>query len=57
MDIEYVYVVDEGTLEDLKVIDRPARICLAVRIGSCRLIDNVGVRIGESSECRIVNSG
>ena len=57
VDIEYVDVVDESTLEDLKVIDRPARICLAVRIGSCRLIDNVGVRIGESSECRIMNSG
>jgi pantoate--beta-alanine ligase len=42
-DIEYVEVVDADTLERLSIIDRPARICLAVRIGSCRLIDNVGV--------------
>ncbi len=42
-DVEYVEVVDAGTLEPLRAIDRPARICLAVRIGSCRLIDNVGV--------------
>ena len=42
-DIEYVEIVDAETLERLTVVDRPARICLAVRIGSCRLIDNVGV--------------
>ena len=42
-DIEYVEVVDTDTLERLNIVDRPARICLAVRIGSCRLIDNVGV--------------
>jgi pantoate--beta-alanine ligase len=45
-DIEYVDVVDAETLEVLHTIDRPARICLAVRIGSCRLIDNVGVDVG-----------
>ena len=43
VDIEYVEVVDADTLEALRVIDRSARLCLAVRIGSCRLIDNVGV--------------
>ena len=42
-EIEYVEVVDAASLESLDKIDRPARICLAVRIGSCRLIDNVGV--------------
>lgn len=42
-EIEYVDVVDASTLETLGKIDRPARICLAVRFGSCRLIDNVGV--------------
>ncbi len=41
--IEYVEAVDAETLTPLKTIDRPARICLAVRIGSCRLIDNVAV--------------
>ena len=44
-DIEYVDVVDATTLELLREVDRPARICLAVRIGSCRLIDNVGVDV------------
>lgn len=44
-DIEYVDVVNADTLETLKVIDRPARICLAVRIGPCRLIDNIAVEI------------
>ena len=46
-EIEYVDVVDPDTLEALNVIDGTARICLAVRIGSCRLIDNVGVTVGE----------
>lgn len=42
-DIEYIEVVDPDTLESVNTIDRPVRICLAVRIGSCRLIDNIGV--------------
>ncbi len=44
-DIEYVDIVDADTLDVLQIVDRPARICLAVRIGSCRLIDNVAVNI------------
>lgn len=45
LDVEYVDVVDADTLEVLQVIDRPSRICLAVRFGSCRLIDNVAVNV------------
>lgn len=41
--IDYIDVVDAESLAVLATIDRPARICLAVRIGSCRLIDNVAV--------------
>lgn len=41
VDIEYVEVVDAKTLKPLTVIDRPARMCLAVKFGTCRLIDNV----------------
>ena len=41
--IDYVEIVDARTLESLKQIDRPARICAAVHFGSCRLIDNVGI--------------
>jgi len=43
VEIEYVDVVDPATLERITHIDRQARICVAVRIGPCRLIDNVGV--------------
>lgn len=45
--IEYVDVVDAESLAVLKSIDRPARVCLAVRIGNCRLIDNVAIGSGE----------
>ena len=41
--IEYVEIVDSETLDLLSIVDRSARICLAVRIGSCRLIDNIGI--------------
>jgi pantoate--beta-alanine ligase len=41
--IDYIEVVDAETLEPLATVDRPARICLAVRIGPARLIDNIGV--------------
>ncbi len=41
--IEYIDIVDTQTLQDLDEVDRPARICLAVRIGACRLIDNIAV--------------
>lgn len=38
---EYAEVVDAATLEPLAVIDRPAVLAAAVRIGETRLIDNV----------------
>ncbi len=41
--IDYVDVIDAVTLNPLTVIRGTVRICLAVRIGPCRLIDNVGV--------------
>ena len=39
--VEYVSVADAATLEELDVIDRPALVSLAVRIGTTRLIDNI----------------
>lgn len=42
-EIQYAEVVDPETLDPLKTIDGTARICLAVRIGTCRLIDNIAV--------------
>ncbi len=39
--LEYVSLADEETLEDLPKIDRPALLLLAARVGATRLIDNV----------------
>ena len=39
--IDYVSIADANTMEELKKIDRPAIVFLAVRIGKTRLIDNV----------------
>jgi pantoate--beta-alanine ligase len=38
--IDYVSVADTDTLDELRTIDRPALVSLAVRIGGTRLIDN-----------------
>jgi pantoate--beta-alanine ligase len=42
-EVEYINVVDPGTLEDIDVIDKKALIAVAVRFGSARLIDNIQV--------------
>lgn len=39
--VDYVSVADAETLEELAVIDRPALVSIAVRIGQTRLIDNI----------------
>jgi len=39
--IEYVEIVDAAQLEKVEKIDLPVAICIAVRIGKTRLIDNV----------------
>ncbi len=41
--IDYVAIVDPETLEDMAVLDRPARMALAVKVGSTRLIDNMAL--------------
>ncbi|HUU82279.1 MAG TPA: pantoate--beta-alanine ligase [Phycisphaerae bacterium] len=43
VEIDYVAILDPDTLESVQRVDGPARICLAVRIGKCRLIDNLAV--------------
>jgi pantoate--beta-alanine ligase len=40
LEVDYVSVADEQTLEELDTIERPALILLAARVGSTRLIDN-----------------
>ena len=39
--IDYVSVAGANDLEELKVVDRPTLVSLAVRIGKTRLIDNI----------------
>jgi len=39
--IDYVSIASPDTLEELDVIDRPALVSLAVKIGRTRLIDNI----------------
>ncbi|VEN73606.1 Pantothenate synthetase [Candidatus Desulfarcum epimagneticum] len=38
--IDYISICDPDTLEDVDVIERPALMALAVRVGKIRLIDN-----------------
>lgn len=40
LSLDYVSISDEQTLEELDIIDRPALVLLAARIGATRLIDN-----------------
>ena len=40
-DIDYIEIVDPETLEPMQAILLPAAICLAVKIGNTRLIDNI----------------
>jgi len=41
--IDYISIVDNELLQPLTIIDKPALIALAVKIGSTRLIDNIVV--------------
>ena len=41
--IDYIVIVDPETLEDMAIVDRPARMALAVKVGTTRLIDNISL--------------
>jgi pantoate--beta-alanine ligase len=43
--IDYIVIVDPETLEDMAVVDRPARMALAVKVGATRLIDNMALGV------------
>jgi pantoate--beta-alanine ligase len=40
-EIDYITICDPETLDDIKTIDKPALMALAVNIGKARLIDNM----------------
>lgn len=39
--IDYISICDPATLADIQIVDRPALMALAVKVGKPRLIDNV----------------
>ncbi len=39
--IDYIKICDPETLEDIKIIEKPALMALAVKVGATRLIDNM----------------
>ena len=41
--VDYVRLCDAATLEEVTMLDRPARLLAAARIGTTRLIDNIAV--------------
>ena len=42
--IDYIVIVDPDSLADLTIVDRPARMALAVKVGTTRLIDNMALK-------------
>jgi len=48
-DIDYLIICDPETLEEIKVINRPALFAMAVKIGKTRLIDNMIIIPGKNN--------
>ena len=55
--IDYVSVAGANDLEELKVVDRPTLVSLAVRIGKTRLIDNITLEMDVPSGPSITGGG
>ena len=47
-EIDYIAICDPKTLDNMKTIDRPALMALAVKVGKARLIDNMILEPKES---------
>jgi pantoate--beta-alanine ligase len=48
-EVDYVELRDAATLQPIEVVERPARLLAAARIGRTRLIDNVPVLVARES--------
>lgn len=48
IDAEYVELADQATAQRLEVLDRPAFLAVAARLGRTRLIDNVAFDLGDA---------
>lgn len=55
--IDYVSVAGANGLEELKVVDRPTLVSLAVRIGKTRLVDNITLEIDVPSRPSTTGGG
>lgn len=44
VELEYLALVDDGTMEPVQSIDKPVLAALAAKVGKTRLIDNITVR-------------
>lgn len=44
LDVEYIAVVREGTVDPVEQIDGPTTVAIAARVGQTRLIDNARIR-------------
>ncbi len=40
VEVEYIAIVQEGTVDEMAIIDASARVLIAARVGTTRLIDN-----------------
>jgi pantoate--beta-alanine ligase len=40
VEVEYIAIVREGTIDEAAIIDTPARVLIAAQVGTTRLIDN-----------------
>ncbi|HEX6963601.1 MAG TPA: pantoate--beta-alanine ligase [Lacipirellula sp.] len=43
VEVEYVAIVHDGTVEEIAIVDGPATIAIAARVGATRLIDNLQI--------------
>jgi pantoate--beta-alanine ligase len=56
-ELDYAAIVDPETLEQLEILDRPARAIVAARFGRARLIDNIAVGLAGDAARHLATAG